>query len=181
MDFDGENSGPLHWRLELHPIARLWRRKSSVHQGQQPRPPWRRRSAHGSLASAVTTRTSQLSPNHVQTCSYQGHSRSLSSLSRSISLEFHRHPYSTLGFEIILLSLSRSLSRSLVPSRADWRLHFRTSYYSTFQMLFSNWLHATARKRAQPCPPLACQTWLQERLPCIWYHINTSCPTIHTQ
>ena len=37
------------------------------------------------------------------------------------SLEFHRHPYSTLGFEIILLSLSlsRSLSRSLVPSRAD--------------------------------------------------------------
>ena len=113
MDFDGENSGPLHWRLELHPIARLWRRKSSVHQGQQPRPPWRRRSAHGSLASAVTTRTSQLSPNHVQTCSYQGHSRSLSSLSRSISLEFHRHPYSTLGFEIILLSLSLVLSLAL--------------------------------------------------------------------
>lgn len=74
-----------------------------------------------------------------------------------------------------------TLSLSLVPSRADWRLHFRTSYYSTFQMFFSNWLHATARKRPQPCPPLACQTWLQERLPCIWYHINTSCPTIHTQ
>ena len=135
--------------------------------GAQHTVPWRLRSPQGHHNWAPTM------SKHVPIKVIQGPYQVYQGLSRLSSTVTLIPPWALKSFY--------SLSRSLVPSRADWRLHFRTSYYSTFQMLFSNWLHATARKRAQPCPPLACQTWLQERLPCIWYHINTSCPTIHTQ